>query len=135
MSSNKVILNGGCSHYSINETEKFLRSFKTLAKKHKRNNAFIPCVTAEIDKLRTNPKIAQEPLPAKLFRIMPPDLGFFKSRFSVSNGTSGQIRLMYLVDDIHCNVILLWIYSHEDFAKRPPDKDLTTLIKQELAIP
>lgn len=31
-------------------------------------------------------------------------------------------------------IFLLWIYSHEMFAKRPPDKDLRNLIKTVLEV-
>ena len=31
---------------------------------------------------------------------------------------------MYLVNDIDCVIKLIWIYNHEQFAKRPGDKYL-----------
>lgn len=36
---------------------------------------------------------------------------------------------MYLVDREHCTVKPVWLYSHEQFVKRPPDKDLKAIIQ------
>ncbi|MEH2372264.1 MAG: hypothetical protein V7K15_04120, partial [Nostoc sp.] len=43
---------------------------------------------------------------------------------TTSKGASGQIRLMYLVNTTDCVIKLVWIYSHEQFAKRPTEVDL-----------
>lgn len=50
----------------------------------------------------------------------------------ISKGASGQIRLMYLVNTTACVIRLVWIYSHEQFAKHPADKDLKSVIKEIL---
>jgi hypothetical protein len=50
----------------------------------------------------------------------------------VSQGASGQIRLMYLVNESTCSIRLVWIYSHEQFAKRPTDRDLKSVIQEIL---
>jgi len=39
---------------------------------------------------------------------------------------------MYLVNASTCVIRLLWIYSHEQFSKRPPDKDLKDVIQETL---
>jgi hypothetical protein len=31
---------------------------------------------------------------------------------------------MYVVHETKCIVYLLWVYTHEEFSKRPPDDDL-----------
>ncbi|WP_315788873.1 hypothetical protein [Fischerella sp. JS2] len=50
----------------------------------------------------------------------------------VSKGASGQVRLMYLVNNIDYVIKLVWIYNHEQFAKRPAEKDLKSVIKEIL---
>jgi hypothetical protein len=39
---------------------------------------------------------------------------------------------MYLVNESALVLRPLWIYTHEQFAKRPGDKDLTTVIQEAL---
>jgi len=46
----------------------------------------------------------------------------------VGQGNSGQIRLMYLVNETLFTIQLLWLYSDEQFKKRPSDKDLREVI-------
>lgn len=41
---------------------------------------------------------------------------------------------MYLVNPTACVIKLVWIYSHEQFAKRPADKDLKNVSKEILDI-
>ncbi|MCA1991343.1 MAG: hypothetical protein LDL41_04740 [Coleofasciculus sp. S288] len=57
---------------------------------------------------------------------------FHKLELKISKGASGQIRLMYLVNTTACVIRLVWIYSHEQFAKLPADKDLKSFIKEIL---
>ncbi|MEA5471498.1 hypothetical protein [Spirulina sp. 06S082] len=35
---------------------------------------------------------------------------------------------MYLVDREKCEIELVWIYTHEEFPKRPSDKDLKQIL-------
>ncbi len=39
---------------------------------------------------------------------------------------------MYLVNDGTLRIKLLWIYSHEQFAKRPADDDLVDALQSAL---
>jgi hypothetical protein len=71
-----------------------------------------------------------EPLPGKI--QLAEGWTFHKLEFRISKGASGQIRLMYLVNTITCVIKPVWIYSHEQFAKRPGDKDLKSVIKEIL---
>jgi hypothetical protein len=60
-----------------------------------------------------------------------PDLWtFHKLAFTTSKGASGQIRLMYLVNESERIVKIFWIYNHEQFRKRPPDKDIKDVLKE-----
>jgi hypothetical protein len=47
----------------------------------------------------------------------------------VGRGASGQVRLMYLVNAEARTIRLVWLYSHEQFAKRPSDPDLRNVLK------
>lgn len=43
-------------------------------------------------------------------------------------GAAEQGRLIYLLDITKKEVVLLWIYTHAEFEKRPPDQDLKSLL-------
>ena len=119
----------GSSPFSIKESDKFNRSFKKLAKIHGSN--FIELVAKVLEDLTEDqypPNSRNEPLPAKI--RLPEGWTFHKLALRISQGASGQIRLMYLVDTIGCVIIPAWIYSHEEFVKRPADKDLKSIINE-----
>ncbi|QSJ18416.1 hypothetical protein JYQ62_06455 [Nostoc sp. UHCC 0702] len=121
----------GSIPFSIDETEKFKRSLKKLKKVH--GNAFIEFVIEILEDLMVDQypnNSRQEPLPGKMH--LPQGWTFHKIDFTFSKGASGQIRLMYLVNTVDCVITPLWIYSHEQFAKRPADADLITAIKEIL---
>lgn len=121
----------GSTPFSIEHSENFRRSFKKLAKIH--GSSFVETVGEILEALIENPypiNSRNEPLPGK---IQLPELWTFnKLEFRVSRGASGQIRLMYLVDSSACIIKLMWIYSHDQFTKRPADKDMQRVIKEIL---
>jgi len=43
-------------------------------------------------------------------------------------GAAEQGRLIYLLDITKQEVVLLWIYTHAEFEKRPPDQNLKRLL-------
>ena len=43
-------------------------------------------------------------------------------------GSAEQGRLIYLLDITKQEVVLLWIYTHAEFEKRPPDQNLKRLL-------
>ncbi|MBZ8181583.1 hypothetical protein [Oscillatoria salina] len=47
-------------------------------------------------------------------------------------GASEQGRLIYLVNQNERMIVLVWIYTHEEFAKRPPDKTLKQILQEIL---
>ncbi|MDY6784595.1 MAG: hypothetical protein SW833_18965 [Cyanobacteriota bacterium] len=121
----------GSTPFSIEETKNFKRSFKKLAKV--RRPEFVGIVASILENLADDryPKNSRsEPLPGKI--KLPEGWTFHKLEFRVSKGASGQIRLMYLVNTTTCTIKLVWIYSHEQFVKRPAEKDLKGLIKEIL---
>lgn len=121
----------GSTPFSIEQSENFKRSFKKLAKVHK--NTLVDRVASVLENLIDNqyPQNSRsEPLPGKI--KLPEGWTFHKLEFRVSKGASGQIRLMYLVNTPDRTIKLVWIYSHEQFAKRPAEKELKGLIKEIL---
>jgi hypothetical protein len=59
---------------------------------------------------------------------LPEGWTFHKLEIWVTKGASGQVRLMYLVNEEAQVIKLLWVYNHEQFAKRPEDRDLSDVI-------
>ena len=46
------------------------------------------------------------------------------------HGAARQGWLIYLVNDEERVVLLLWIYTHAEFEKRPPEKELAEMLKK-----
>ena len=121
----------GSTPFSIEASENFQRSFRKLAKAH--GASFVELVEEILEDLIEDqyPRNSRnEPLPGKI--SLPKEWTFHKLEFKVSKGASGQIRLMYLINAPTCLIKLVWIYSHEQFAKRPTDKDLKSVIREIL---
>jgi hypothetical protein len=60
--------------------------------------------------------------------LLPEGWTFHKLEIWVAKGASGQVRLMYLVNEDAQVLKLLWIYNHEQFTKRPEERDLSDVI-------
>lgn len=121
----------GSTPFSIEASDNFKRSFKKLAKVH--GAKFVELIEEVLEGLIEDPyptNSRHEPLPGKLQLIE--NWTFHKLELKIATGASGQIRLMYLINSTACIVHLVWIYSHEQFAKRPTDKDLKSVIREIL---
>lgn len=122
--------------FSIERSENFERSFKKLAKNTKvYGPKFVELIGNILEGLIDNPypnKCRNEPLPGKI--QLPEDWTFYKLEICYAKGASGQIRLMYLVNETTYTIQLVWIYSHEQFAKRPADNDLRETIREILGL-
>lgn len=119
----------GSNLYSLEETGKFRRSLKKMA-----TSALKKPLADYLKELTLNPehpKAEREPQPGGY--TIPLGWAFYKLRFQVGKGASGKIRLMYLVNESTRRIKLLWIYSHEQFVKRPPDADLRSEILEALS--
>lgn len=44
-------------------------------------------------------------------------------------GAARHGRIMYVIHKPTCTVVLFWIYNHQQFEKRPPDKDIRRQLK------
>ena len=121
----------GSIPFSIEESDNFKRSFKKLAKVHK--SSFVELIARTLEDLIDDQypnNSRNEPLPGKI--QLPEGWTFHKLEIWVAKGASGQIRLMYLVNATTYTIKLVWIYSHEQFAKRPGDADLKSVIREIL---
>lgn len=128
-------LETGSKPYKIKPSRKFLKSFKDLKKRYykgiKAQEAFTQTIKQITDHLSDDPFLAQlEPLPGKL--ELSETYEFRKYRFKMPNlkGASGQGRLMFLVDHDQCEIVLIWLYTHQEFAKRPPDQQLKQSLEE-----
>ncbi|NEQ88813.1 MAG: hypothetical protein F6K26_55665 [Moorea sp. SIO2I5] len=121
----------GLTPFSI-ETEnshKFKRSLNKLVKVHGRS--FVERVDQILENLIDNPyprNSYQEPLPKKI--KLPEGSTFQKLKFTVAKGASGKIRLMYLVIKSKSVIKPAWIYSHQQYDKRPPDQELRNVLRE-----
>jgi hypothetical protein len=119
----------------IKDIDSFTSSFSKLGKstpigsKQKLVSKVDEILKSLIDEQRPSCS-RQEPCP-KIINL-PPLCEFRKIEFIISKGASGQIRLMYFVDFSVRLIKPLWIYSHEQFSKRPPESDLVSVIKEIL---
>jgi mRNA-degrading endonuclease YafQ of YafQ-DinJ toxin-antitoxin module len=121
----------GSTPFLIEDSDNFNRSFKKLVKVHREQLITLIEQTLEAlieDQYPLNSR--QEPLPSKI--DLPDEWTFHKLELRFARGASGQIRLMYLVNLTTCTIKLVWIYSHEQFSKRPADVDLKNVIKEIL---
>jgi mRNA-degrading endonuclease RelE of RelBE toxin-antitoxin system len=121
----------GLPRFSIERTESFERSFKKLAKFYRKDA--IEALIKGFEDLAADPfppKSRDEPLPSKA--QIPEGWTFHKLEIRLGKGASGQVRLMYLVNDDRRIIKPLWMYNHEQFAKRPDDPDIRAVIRTAL---
>lgn len=119
----------GSTPFSIEHSDNFNRSFKKLAKVY--GTGFIELITRTLEDLIDDQypnNSRNEPFPSKIQLLEA--WTFHKLELRVSKGASGEIRLMYLVNEATSTIKLVWIYSHEQFAKRPADADLKSVIRE-----
>jgi hypothetical protein len=121
----------GSTPFLIESSENFDRSFKKLAEVH--GEKLILLITQILEDLIEDQyplKSRTETQPGGI--QLPEEWTFHKLEIWVSKGASGQIRLMHLVNTTTYIIRLVWVYSHEQFAKRPSDADLKSVIREIL---
>ena len=121
----------GSTPFSIEPSDNFKRSFKKLAKVHR--DSFVALIGKTLEDLIDDQYLnnsRNEPLLGKI--QLPEDWTYHKLEIRYAKGASGQIRMMYLVNATTCTIRLVWIYSHEQFAKRPADDDIKSVIGEIL---
>ncbi len=121
--------------FRINPSDKFKRSYKELLKRYykgeKAKKSFQECIAQIVTNLSNDPFLPNsfaEGWPGNLRK--PEEREFRKYYFDRPGlrGASGQGRIMYLVDRTQSVIDLAWIYTHSEFPKRPPDKNLKQLL-------
>ncbi|MEC4984700.1 MAG: hypothetical protein SAJ37_15890 [Oscillatoria sp. PMC 1068.18] len=130
----------GLPAYQIKPVHKFERSYKELLKRHykkskKAQQLFQSKINQIVKDLSDDPFLLNsksEPIPGKLNKLE--EWEFRKYYFKMPNlqGASGQGRLIYLVNKNERMILLVWIYTHEEFAKRPPDNILKQILQDTL---
>lgn len=129
----------GSPTFSTILTTNFERSLKKLIKRYKGTRDRQACgqfIAQMLKDLCQEPRpsnSAIEPLPGKT--SLPQEFEFRKLRFNMPGlkGASGQGRLMYLLNFGQSILVILWIYTHEEFEKRPEDKSLKDSLQDALA--
>ncbi len=125
------------NNYKILKVERYERSVTTFKKAHyKKNKKGEESFDKEIKDYIEN---------LKLGNFLDADVQSFPSntaedgyefrkkkwtRLPNLNGASRFGRVIFLIYYPKKLIYLLWFYSHEEFTKQPPDKELLDLIKQ-----
>jgi hypothetical protein len=127
----------GCEIYSIRPLTKFELSLGRLVKSHYKKNkrardSFEVLINGYIDTLSKDPLFDDsdsENFPKGAYK---PDFEFRKIRFFMPElqGASRRGRFMYVVHQASCSVYPIWVYTHEEYSKRPSDQEL----KEQFAI-
>lgn len=121
----------GSNPFSIKPSDNFQRSFKKLAKNYRSDLTEQVSKTLEVLLKDPYPRnCRQEPLPGSL--KLSDSWTLHKLDIKIGKGASGQVRLIYLVNESQAVIQLIWIYSHEQFKKRPADRDLQRVIEEIL---
>jgi hypothetical protein len=128
----------GWQMFRVQPLAKFERSAKVLKKGFKsrrQQQQFVDAVTELIRALVQEPRHPDsrlEPIPKGV--EVPEGWEFRKLLFAVPGtaGAAGEGRLVYLFSDRDSLIKLLWIYTHEEFKGRPPDKDLRQVLQEGL---
>jgi|688.fasta_scaffold359196_2 hypothetical protein len=121
----------GSTPFSLDTSaSNFGRSLKKLDKSLKHLN--LGAIVGNcLEGLLVNPYPAssrEEPLPKRT--KLAQGWTFHKLELRVGKGASGQIRLMYLVNEEIAVIKPIWIYNHEQFTKRPSDQDIDGVIQE-----
>ena len=123
----------GSTPFLLEKIENFEETFRKLGKSKAYDKTFTEKIGRVLESLLHDPypkDSRKEPLPSKT--KLPDGCSLHKLKIKVGRGNSGQVRLIYLVNETKFTILPLWLYSHEQFKKRPPDKDLREVINNEL---
>lgn len=130
----------GSTACQIRRTENFERTLKVLLRSHYRKDRgaerdFLSLLEKKLTALVAGsqlPHTRPEGWPASSFVE---DWQLWKHYFPMPglSGAAGEGRLIYLLHAKNNALVLLWIYTHKDFEKRPPDEALRAVIAPETA--
>lgn len=122
----------GFPQYQILKTQTFKGSVGKLKKCYGKDKYTFEKILQElakrIDKLYSNPTLgSEEPLPKKV--VLGCGVNLRKIRFSVGKGESGKLRVLYILDKPSLCISLLSVYNHKQHKGRPPDSEITALVR------
>ncbi|GET41253.1 hypothetical protein [Microseira wollei] len=127
----------GSGEFQIKLSENFEREQQKLIRVHYRKNPaaaakFIELIQQFIIILSINPRPRPplghlEPWP-KGTNCAGWELWKLEFKMPTLRGAAGQGRLIYLINTVQKQVVLVWIYTHAEFEKRPPDQNLKRLL-------
>lgn len=123
----------GLPPFFLEKTDSFERTFKKLTKSKAYGKDFSDKIVEILKDLlhEVYPRSSRdEPLPRGI--SIPNEWTLHKLEIKIGQGASGQVRLIYLVNEGKRIIRPLWIYSHEQFKKRPPDQELKNVIMNVL---
>ena len=123
--------------WNLKQGKTFQSQLKKFIKKYYKKNAkgekkFLSLLRDIINQLSIHPNIPNS-------RLEPAPKGSLKEHeelrkfyFHMPNykGSSSQGRIMYKVDKQKREIILICIYTHQDFEKRPSDKEIRRLLDE-----
>ena len=130
----------GSTACQIKRTENFEQTLKALLRSHYRKDKgaeqdFLKLLERKLSSLAVGSQ-----LPRTTLESWPPasfveGWQLWKHHFSMPglSGSASEGRLIYLTHSKKGILILLWIYTHKDFEKRPPDPSLKAVIAPETA--
>lgn len=130
--------------FQIGLSENFERTQEKLFRERYRKNRvglekFIELIDKIIKVLSTDPRPRPpvghlEPFPKGSSRE---GYELWKLEFNMPQlrGAAKQGRLIYLLNVTQQEVILAWIYTHAEFEKRPPERDLKRLLLELIESP
>lgn len=124
-------------NFGIRYTNKFTSTYKGIFSTYYRKNTaggdeFEEFFDLLEEALATDPRLRRSvsvPWPGNFGR---PEWDLRKFKFPMPRlrGESGLGRLLYIVDDQKQAIYLLWVYTHHEFSKQPPTKDIKRAAKE-----
>lgn len=127
----------GSDEFQIRLSENFEKELKKLIRSHYRKNKaglakFLELIERFIQDLAIKPRFQPplghlEPFPQGS-SCSGWELWKLEFKMPQLRGAAAQGRLIYLIDTIQKEVVLIWIYTHAEFEKRPPEKNLKRLL-------
>lgn len=126
----------GSNPFSISRVQVFERTLKTFVGKYSKGERpkLTQCILGLLNDLSLDPFRAgssEEPFPDGL-GIDRTVMSFRKFRLRYAKGASGQLRLIYLVFPEERILTPLWIYSHEEYVKRPSVGMISSAVREAL---
>lgn len=124
-------------NFEIRYSNKFEATYRSILRAHYRKNV---AQGEEFEKLFDRleesivtdpyfPGVVREPWPGP---FGPPGWDLCKVKFLMPGlkGASKLGRLLYAVDGEDRQVYFLWVYTHQEFSKQPPTKDLRKAVRE-----